>query len=1432
MDKQSPSSSDGSREIQCVGRLEIVKPKPLGFLIGSIPVPTDKSFHAFNSSLVPSAQTVTAPRYRVLPNETDLNSPPILSSIPEKVLPIAAAESRTSGDLPWESSAITSNLIKKGEALAVSGFVEYGDEIDVIAPADILKQIFKIPYSKARLSIAVHRVGQTLVLNKGPDVEEGEKMVRRHNNQSKCADQSLFLNFAMHSVRMEACDCPPGQFESRDASVESAKHPVQGRVSRSFGQSDGIAQEEVFSPECPQGKTDNVFWGSKNYKKHKGGRAVKKASDQVKEKSRCSMQESDKYKRVGNEGFLRVLFWQFHNFRMLLGSDLLLFSNEKYAAVSLHLWDVSRQVTPLTWLEAWLDNVMASVPELAICYHEGGVVQGYELLKTDDIFLVKGVSEDGTPAFYPHVVQQNGLSVLRFLQENCKQDPGAYLLYKSAGEDAIQLFDLSVIPKTHSSNDVDDRSTSLSSRLNNRRSDSLLSLGTLLYRIAHRLSMSPNNRARCARFFKKCLDLLDEPDHLVVRAIAHEQFARFLLTYDEELDLTNEAFPVDSGVIVSDAEEESFDFFNSNSESIVRDMVYAPLVEDETSKDSESSQDSQPEASLIVEEDVAGSSKLIASGDLEFRDPGTKPSSDDRNFEVCDLAKPSDHVVQTVVDPISSKLAAIHHVSQAIKSLRWKRQLQSIESDDDSRTQDSLPTSIDFSVCACGDVDCIEVCDIREWLPTSKLDDKLWKLVLLLGESYLALGQAYKDNCQLHQALKVVELASLVYGSMPQYLEETRFISSMVCGLPQHMDISDGKGKTRPIVGDPKKVISDSGDDFLTSERFSSTYLFWAKAWTLVGDVYVEFHMIKGKEAHLEAEGKPLMRELRMSSEVLKEVKRLKKKLGQLNPNCTSCLLVNCSCQSDRASSGSSASSSRGDIHSLSYGRKQSRRSNVKNSPYSLSGTPEVDHIPHKVVSGKSSETGFLKYSIDSDIAKEASTIMADVRGNSKRVGETEAASSETTDVKNGGIFKYLVDPVIGDVEYNLSVALSCYKEARKALGGDPRGSVEMQSILKKKGWVCNEMGRKRLERKELDKAELAFSDAIYSFREVSDHTNVILIYCNLGHGRRALAEETVSKIEALGKHGIFRNAYNQALENIKLEYRESLRYYGAAKMELNAVLEGADPVSSSLKDEVYTQLAHTYLRLGMLLAREETTAEVYENGALETFVGPGVRRVKKEFRKREVSANDAISEAIYGYESLGDLRKQEAAYAYFQLACYQRDCCLKFLESDQKKSNLSRGENSIHQRVKQYAALAERNWQKSMDFYRPETHAVMYLTILVKRSSLSVSLSGFFHSITMLESALALLLEGRHISEVTITSSLKSEDSAVHVKFWSQLQMLLKQMLAMTLPANTNKSSLSAQQSLSGRSADVEKLKELYKMSLKSKEFGQLSAMHHLWTS
>jgi hypothetical protein len=45
-----------------------------------------------------------------------------------------------------------------------------------------------------------------------------------------------------------------------------------------------------------------------------------------------------------HDNYLRVLFWQFENLRMLLGSDLLLFSNEDHSAVSLHLLEIERQV--------------------------------------------------------------------------------------------------------------------------------------------------------------------------------------------------------------------------------------------------------------------------------------------------------------------------------------------------------------------------------------------------------------------------------------------------------------------------------------------------------------------------------------------------------------------------------------------------------------------------------------------------------------------------------------------------------------------------------------------------------------------------------------------------------------------------------------------------------------------------------------------------------------------------------------------------------------------------------------------------------------------------------------------------------------------------------------------------------------------------------
>lgn len=748
-------------------------------------------------------------------------------------------------------------------------------------------------------------------------------------------------------------------------------------------------------------------------------------------------------------------------------------------------------------------------------------------------------------------------------------------------------------------------------------------------------------------------------------------------------------FPVECEVTFPDDEEQS-SYFLSNTSEVDNDHLSSVAVEKSSPYEIEATTEnvvnhfsvkntleanaSSPEEA--IESDIAVSDDIVGAE--------SKPCAD----ESCTVSDLSSHVAQTVAAPISSKLAAIHHVSQAIKSLRWMHQRQRADSEvEDEDSESEPPDTPLLSVCACGDPDCIEVCDIREWLPTSKLDHKLWKLVLLLGESYLALGHAYKEDGQLNQALKVVELACSVYGSMPQHLKDSRFISSMI-GCPSRENFMYKNEKTRSYDGDMNPVIPGSKNR-LPSGEFSSVYLFWAKAWTLAGDIFVEKYMVRGND-----ESKASAKEVKVPSEVVEEVTRLKKRLGQYMQNCSSCSLVNCSCQSDRANSGSSASSRSGDTRSSAFARKQNKRPS-KSKTYTLLDNREDGNAFVSEPDCKKAEGNLEKH--------ESGPSISDI------------AKRETPKDKDGGIFKYLRAPIIGDVEYLLSVSLSCYREAKNALGGLSAGSKELLSAVKKIGWVCNELGRYRLGGKELQKAEAAFADAIKAFREVSDHTNIILINCNLGHGRRGLAETMVSKLNDLKHHGIFHNSYSQALETAKLEYSESVRYYAAAKSELNALTEEAGSVPSSLRSEVYTQFAHTYLRLGMLLASEDTTAEIQT-------------KARRETQKHEISANDAIREALATYESLGDLRRQEAAYAYFQLGCHQRDCCLKFVES-----------NGV-QRVKRYVSLAERNWKKAAEFYGPETHPVMYLTILIERSSLLVNVSHALHSTTVCVSVFCTL--------------------------------------------------------------------------------------------
>lgn len=99
-----------------------------------------------------------------------------------------------------------------------------------------------------------------------------------------------------------------------------------------------------------------------------------------------------------------------------------------------------------------------------------------------------------------------------------------------------------------------------------------------------------------------------------------------------------------------------------------------------------------------------------------------------------------------------------------------------------------------------------------------------------------------------------------------------------------------------------------------------------------------------------------------------------------------------------------------------------------------------------------------------------------------------------------------------------------------------------------------------------------------------------------------------------------------------------------------------------------------------------------------------------------------------------------------------------------------------------------------------------------------------------MLESALAHMLEGRHISDTNV-DTFSTSYPELHAKYWGQLQVLLKKMLASVLLSSANKS-LCQPSSTSSRFGDSQKIKELYKMSLKGTDMVQLHTMYNLWIS
>ncbi|CAI6011523.1 unnamed protein product, partial [Closterium sp. NIES-65] len=239
--------------------------------------------------------------------------------------------------LPFSKASLFVSVHRVGRTLVLNpgGLAEFGeDAVDVIAPADVLKQLFKLPFSKASLFASVHRVGRTLVLNPAPSLAvwtpttcsepgcvDSHKVARTSRGQREAILLSKLIEGVQGEVKVEVEEEEEQEQEEGYARWEGAGKgkPCSKRERRLDNGSNGGAGRRI---ETGVGGGGGA--GKRMETGGGGGGGV----------------EAER----GADRFARVVFWQLEHLRLFLGSDLILFSNEKHAAVSLHLVDVEHEV--------------------------------------------------------------------------------------------------------------------------------------------------------------------------------------------------------------------------------------------------------------------------------------------------------------------------------------------------------------------------------------------------------------------------------------------------------------------------------------------------------------------------------------------------------------------------------------------------------------------------------------------------------------------------------------------------------------------------------------------------------------------------------------------------------------------------------------------------------------------------------------------------------------------------------------------------------------------------------------------------------------------------------------------------------------------------------------------------------------------------------
>ncbi|XP_036343798.1 erythroid differentiation-related factor 1-like isoform X1 [Rhagoletis pomonella] len=323
----------------------------------------------------------------------------------------------TNLNLPPSNWLTTSNNSGLHQALYQSpGFASFSiahmfpdcvGEVDVVTDAENIKRLLKLPYtSKSAVSMIVHKVGNTLLLDEF-DIQKyllrkadddwkwlrtfilehilayGEKdhsFCLKDKSREALQTKNLLSKFLYYSLKQSASEVP-----EQETQRERPALPITGPV----------LPEPKVEENVPDPKSSHVF--------------------------------------------NRNVLWTFEDIRMLIGTDMPIFGGPNRPCISLRLRDMAKPINVLTGIDYWLDNLMCNVPEVVMCYHIDGIVQKYEIIKTEDLPYLENSQ------FSPQVVRNVAQNILAFLKANATKAGHTYWLFKGRNDDVVKLYDLTTL---------------------------------------------------------------------------------------------------------------------------------------------------------------------------------------------------------------------------------------------------------------------------------------------------------------------------------------------------------------------------------------------------------------------------------------------------------------------------------------------------------------------------------------------------------------------------------------------------------------------------------------------------------------------------------------------------------------------------------------------------------------------------------------------------------------------------------------------------------------------------------------------------------------------------------------------------------------------------------------------------------------------------